>query len=343
MGDITIKNFRFLSSNKYYTIHGKMWIPKGKVKAIVQISHGMAEYIERYDGFAGFLADKGILVVGNDHMGHGQSINDKDDLGYFSVPFTSDKGICGGRIPCRFFGSSNSMLHSRRLDKFSSSSLVVCDLLKVTKMVKKRYPGVPYILLGHSMGSFIARRYMMEYGDELDGAIIMGTGNQPKHTVLAAGIICEIAKIFRGDRHRSRLIDRLMFGSYNNGIDNPSGKNAWLSTDEEQVAKYDADDKCGFIFTLNGLSALFSTIRFVQREKNIARLPKDIRILIVSGDRDPVGGFGAQVKEVYRIYSEHGVKDISLKLYEGCRHEILNETIKESVYEDIYQWIKCML
>lgn len=142
-----------------------MWIPDRDVEAVLQISHGMAEHIDRYDEFARYLAARGILVVGNNHMGHGNSIVNKDDLGYFAIPI---KGM-----------------NKRKAENYSSSADLVKDLVHITKTVKKHYPGVPYILLGHSMGSFIARRYLMEYGNELDGIIIMGTGNQPEAVVNA--------------------------------------------------------------------------------------------------------------------------------------------------------------
>ena len=317
--DIKVKDFEFMSSNTYYTIHGKMWIPKHDVIAVVQISHGMAEHIDRYDEFARFLAKRNILVVGNDHMGHGKSINTKDDLGYFSIPV---KGLA-----------------KNLRERYSGSGLAVRDLHKVTRMVKKHYPGVPYILFGHSMGSFLARRYMMEYGNELDSAILMGTGNQPKSEVALGLALCSITALLKGDRYRSTLFNKVMFGNYNRKIKNNTSCNAWITSDNDRLKMYEEDELCGFTFTMNGLKALFSTIRYIENPKNIEKIPVDMKLLLLSGAEDPVGDYGKQVKQVYGDYTKHGVKDISVRIYNGCRHELLNEKIRDVVYEDIYDWL----
>lgn len=320
MDGIRIKEFVFLSSNMYTDIHGKMWIPDTEIRAIVQISHGMAEHIDRYDEFARFLAKNGILVVGNDHMGHGKSINSEEDLGYFSIPI---KGLCG-----------------KARENYSSSALTVKDLCHITKIVKKHYPGVPYILLGHSMGSFLARRYLMQYGKELDGIIIMGTGNQSALKVYTAKMLNKIISLIKGERYRSKLLNKLMFGAYNRKIKNHKGDNDWVTSDEGKLKEYDSDSRCGFVFTMNGIEALLSTIQYIINPRNIAKIPTDVKMLIISGTDDPVGDYGEAVKEVYKIYSEHGVEGITIKLYEECRHELLNEKVRDVVYKDILDWIE---
>lgn len=320
MDGIKIKEFVFLSSNMYTDIHGKMWIPDTKIKAIVQISHGMAEHIDRYDDFARFLAKNGILVVGNDHMGHGKSINSEDDLGYFSIPI---KG-----------------LHGKRRENYSSSALAVKDLCHITKIVKKHYPGVLYILLGHSMGSFLARRYLMQYGKELDGIIIMGTGNQSALKIYTAKMLNKVISLIKGERYRSKLLNKLMFGAYNRKIKNHKGDNDWVTSDKEKLKEYDSDNRCGFVFTMNGIEALLSTIQYIINPHNIAKIPTDVKMLIVSGTDDPVGDYGEAVKEVHKVYSEHGVESITIKLYEECRHELLNEKVRNIVYKDILDWIE---
>lgn len=319
MSEIKVKDFKFLSSNKYTEIHGKMWIPGKKAVAILQISHGMAEHIERYDEFARYLAEKGILVVGNNHMGHGNSIVTKDDLGYFAIP------IIG--------------MNKEKTEKYSSSETVVKDLLHITKIVKKHFPDIPYILMGHSMGSFIARRYLMEYGNELDGIIIMGTGNQPATVVKAGLSMTKMLMKIKGDRYRSDFVYKMMFGTYNKKIDNSKTGNEWICSDEETLKKYEEDELCGFKFTLNGYEALLSTIKYVINPENIEKIPKDVKMLINAGKDDPVGAYGEAVKQVYETYMSYGVKDIKLTLYDGFRHEILNETNRQKVYNDIYMWI----
>ncbi len=319
MGDIRIKNFEFLSSNNYYNIHGVMWIPEGEVKAIVQISHGMAEYIERYDEFARFLAKQGILVVGNDHMGHGKSINEESDLGYFSVP------ILG--------------LPKKYKERFSSGALAVKDLHRITLQVKKHYKNVPYILLGHSMGSFLARRYMMEYGKDIDGAILIGTGNSSEqHIKMGKTLLNTIGKV-KGDRYKSKLAYDVMYAGYNERIENRVSDNAWICSDDVVVEKYDNDPKCGFMFPINGLKALVWTIGYVTQPEHIEMIPKDIKTLFLSGEEDPVGGYGEEVKIAYENMKIAGVTDVKMKLYKGMRHEILNETRKQVVYNDICKWI----
>lgn len=320
MENIRTKEFEFLSSNKYVDIHGKMWIPDTEIRAVVQISHGMAEHIERYGDFAGFLAKNGILVVGNDHMGHGKSINTEDDLGYFAIPV---KGI-----------------HGRKKEKYSSSSLTVKDLHHITKTVKKHYPGIPYILLGHSMGSFLARRYLMQYGEELDGIIIMGTGNQSALKVYTAKVISKIISAVKGERYRSKTLNKIMFGAYNRRIKKHKGINDWVTSDAGKLAEYDSDDRCGFIFTMNGIDALLSTIQYIIKPEHIEKIPTDVNMLILSGTDDPVGDYGTSVKKVYEEYSKHGVKDITVKLYDGCRHELINEKARDIVYADILDWIE---
>ena len=317
--NVVVKEFEFPSNSAYTTIHGKFWIPQGDIKCVLQISHGMSEYIDRYDEFARYLAARGILVVGNDHMGHGDSINSKDEFGYFAP---KEWGV-----PRKEKGER------------SSSYYTVKDLLEVTKLAKKEAPGVPYVLLGHSMGSFLARRYMMEYGEEIDGAIIMGTGNQPKPLLNTAIGVSNFLRAARGPRHRSKAFAYLMFGSYNKKIEDSNNPYDWVTSDEEKLEKYNSDERSGFLFTMNGIETLLATIKYIQKERNIANIPKDIKMFFVSGEEDPVGEYGKQVEFVYNQYKEAGIKDISIKLYPGCRHEILNEVNRQEVYEDLYNWL----
>lgn len=317
---VKIKVFHFPSSNNYTEIYGKAWIPEGEVKAIVQISHGMQEHIGRYDEFARFFAEKGILVIGNDHMGHGKSVYQEEDMGYFSIPI---KGLKG-----------KAALNN------NSNAYVVRDLHRITKVMKKRYPGIPYILLGHSMGSFMVERYIMEYGKDVDGAIIVGTGNYTKATLKTGKALIKSLSMIYGERYRSELVNEIMFGKYNMRIDNQKTKLDWMCSDPEVIETYLSDDKCGILFTLNGFEALLSAIEYSVDVDNIKKIPKDLKILFASGSEDPVGGYGEHVKELYETYKEVGIKDVSLELYEGCRHEILNEVIKKTVYADMYDWIK---
>lgn len=320
MCEIKEKEYSFLSNNKYVDIHVKMWIPQEKIKAIVQISHGMAEHIERYDEFARFLASNGVLVVGNDHMGHGDSVNSEEDYGYFAIPVIGIKGA--------------------KKERFSSSSLAVKDLLQVTRTVKKHYPGIPYYLFGHSMGSMFVQRYAMQYGKEIDGIILAGIVYCDSKKVMMGKMLCKLITLIKGERHRSKIFYFLVFGSYLKKIKNRKTRYDWFTSDEESINKYMEDEKCGFIFTMNGFEALISTMGYIQEEHHINKIPKDLKVLIMSGKEDPCGNYGEYINELCNLYNDHSIEDVTIKSYENCRHEILNEKNKESVFEDIYNWIE---
>lgn len=305
---MTKKTFTFQSSNGKNTIAGMMWLPDYAPRAILQISHGMMEYIERYQDFAAFLVGHGILVVGNDHLGHGGSVEDVDGYGYF-----------GGRDGGHF---------------------VVEDLCHLTRFIKNEYPDIPYFLLGHSMGSFMVRRYVMGYGNQIDGVIIMGTGQQNIATVRMGKILIALVRALRGDHHRSKLLDRAMFGNYDKKIVKKRTGYDWLTTDEKVVDQYAADPRCTFLFTTNGNLGLMNTILYIRKKKHICKVPKKLPMLIVAGKEDPVGGYGRDVEKYYSEMCAYGMKDIKCHIYDGMRHEILNETDRMQVYEDILNWLE---
>ena len=290
-------------------LHVVIWEPDVPVTAVVQISHGMIEYVRRYDQFAKYLNSFGILVLGNDHLGHGETVKNDDDFGYFC--------------------------------KRNMSETVVEDLYKVTLMAKKYYPDVPYFLLGHSMGSFMVRRYIMTYGDVLDGAIISGTGSQQRYVLNAAKVLASLSQTFKGDRYRSKMLIKLFFSKNNNRISNPRTENDWLTKDETIVDQYNADKFCTFSFTVNGYRTVLDVLTFIQNPKNIDKIPKKLPILFIAGEEDPVGNYGKAVKFVYQTYVHAGIQDVSIKLYENDRHELLNETDKEIVYADLKNWLIC--
>lgn len=292
-------------------LHVVIWEPNIQVIGVVQISHGMIEYIKRYDEFARYLNQYGILVVGNDHLGHGETAKTDDDRGYFC---------------------SDNM-----------SETVVEDLYKITCFAKKNYPDVPYFLFGHSMGSFMARRYIMTYGNELDGVIISGTGNQSGSVLKAGKIMVSLTKLFKGDRYRSRMLKNMFFSKFNARIPNVRTSNDWLTKDEAIVDKYNADKYCTYSFTVNGYRTLLEVLSFIQNENNIEKIPKNLPVFLIAGEEDPVGNYGKAVKNVYEIYEQAGIEDISIKLYKDDRHELINETDKEDIYEDIRGWMVCHL
>ncbi len=304
------EEFRFRSTNNAVDVRAVKYIPDEKPIAILQIAHGMVEFIDRYDGFAEYLCSKGFLVTGNDHIGHGGSVNSEEDWGYF--------GEDGNR---------------HLLD----------DMHELTKIIKKEYPELPFFLLGHSMGSFYARQYLGEYGNELRGAIIMGTGFEPLFKVKSGMALCKTIAAFKGWRHRSDLVNNIAFGSYGKKFEPLRTRADWLSKDEAIVDWYVNEPRCSFKFTLNGYYEMFKGIARLHDKALLANVPKDLPILVVSGEDDPVGSFGKEVEATVKSLKDAGVKNVEMKLYPGDRHEILNETDKEVVYVDLYQWLSNLI
>ncbi len=301
-------DFTYLSNDGKTNIHAVEWKPEGEISAVLQISHGMAEYIMRYNDFAEFLNAHGVLVVGNDHLGHGESVTAKDDLGYFSED--------------------------------NANQTVLDDIHKLVSLTKGKYPDVPYILMGHSMGSFYARQYLAVYGGELNAAIIMGTGYQAPALVGAGKCFTRIIALFHGWKYRSKFMDNLVFASNNNAIQNSRTPLDWLSRKTELVDAYIADELCGFGFTLNAYRGMFDCLGNIVKPNFLAKMPKDLPVLFVSGDADPVGGNGGEgVKKVFSLFKDAGMKNPEIKLYHEYRHEILNELENEIVYKDILDFI----
>jgi len=302
------EDFYFPSRDNHTQIHAVRWIPESeKPICIVQIVHGMAEYVERYEDFARFLTDKNILVTGDDHLGHGKSIREDKNPGYFCEQ--------------------------------DPATVVVRDVHRLKKMTQEKYPGVPYIIFGHSMGSFITRNYLCRYGSGINGAIICGTGMQPKALVNISKFVAKLQQMFMGDNHISNFIDKVAFGAYNDKIENPRTSKDWLTRDEAVVDAYLMDPLCGFTFTVNGFRTLFELISRIQKKKNLEKIPKELPVFVISGDADPVGDYGQGVKAAYDSLETLGMTNLSIKLYSGGRHELINEIDKQQVYDDIWNWL----
>lgn len=285
-----------------------VWETQNTPKAIMQISHGMIEYMDRYDEFAEFLNSRDILVIGNDHLGHGPAVKSDDDLGYFGP---------------------------------GKNITVVNDLHAVTEYAKKTYgDNIPFVLFGHSMGSFMAREYIMTYGNEIDAAIICGTGYTPRAVLGFGRALTSIIGVIKGEKNHPSLIQKIAFGAYLKKIPNAKTGSDWLSRDEEIVNKYINGKYTTFTFSVNGYKTLFGALAFIEKKANIKKTPTDLPIFMIAGDEDPVGNYGQGVKIVYNQYKSLGVKDLVLKLYEGYRHEIHNEIGREIVYEDVASYIE---
>lgn len=275
--------------------------------AILQIVHGMAEYIERYDAFASYLTKANILVVGHDHLGHGDSVNQNNPLyGYFS--------------------------------KKDGPRVLVEDVYTVTNAIQKNYPDVPYFILGHSMGSFVLRNYLKKYGDLVSGAIIMGTGGPRPELNLVLPLLHSLNQV--APKKENKTIDQLAFGSYANAFDENFSSFDWLSKNPDNVLNYIEDPKLGFVFTNNAFWTLFTLIKQATQKDWMTPIPTTLPILLVSGEEDPVGQMGKGPRKVAKELSEHGFTDVSLRLYAQLRHEILNEIEAPFIYADLLEWLK---
>ena len=288
-------------------IHACRWVPEGQPRAVVQILHGIAEFVERYDDFANFLNDQGVLVVAEDHMGHGQSINGDGIQGYFH----------GGWFTA------------------------VEDSMQLMADTKAEYPDVPYILFGHSMGSFMARTILARYPDSgIAGAIICGSAWMPGGVVGAgktvAGLICKTS----GERNPSPFLQKMMFGGYNKKIEHPRTPSDWLTRDNQIVDAYEADPLCGFIPSAGLVRDMMEGLQYIHDPKNLNAMKKDLPVYFIAGGDDPVGGYGDGVRRAAEEFKKHGMERIGVKIYPLCRHEIHNEINKQEVYEDVGNWIE---
>ncbi len=303
----TFKDFYFNSSTGKNKIHARMCVPDTEPRAIVQIIHGIAEYIGRYDEFMSFLADNGIIAVGTDHLGHGKSIESEEQTGFFAY----DNGW----------------------------DYVVRDEEVLRLAMHENYPELPIIVFGHSMGSFMTRTLLIRYPDAFNAAIISGTGNQGAALVNGGLFMGNLVTGLRGAHHYSKFLNNLAFGSYNKIYDNPKTEYDWLSRDETNVQKYIDDPLCGFIPSCSLFRDMMTGVKFITNKKNLTAMNKDMPVYFMSGDMDPVGECGKGVQKAYNNFLEAGMKDVSIKLYPGGRHEMLNEINKDEVYADILAWL----
>ena len=302
------KQIYYPSSDGKTKLHGIIWEPETAPRAILQISHGMVEYVERYEGFANFLNEHGILVAGNDHLGHGKSYTEEWQKGYFA----KEKGdICA-----------------------------LQDLHRMTLLLQKKYPDIPHFLFGHSMGSFFARRYLCMYPNEIDGAIICGTGWKPSLILKGGLMVVKLLGLLRGDKYRSAFVTKLAFGSINKAFEPVKTSKDWLSRNEIEVQKYIDDPKCGFLFTLNGYRVLFRSMLLAQDKNLLQNMDEDLPVLFISGEMDAVGDFGKGVKKAVNAFHQSGMEDVECILYPDCRHELVNELNKEEVFRDVLEWLE---
>ncbi len=301
--------FYFPSKDGNTEIHTMEWKPQGEVTAVLQICHGMIEYVGRYEEFAEFLCEKGYYVVGNDHLGHGKSVQAKSEYGFFNEKYGN---VC-----------------------------VLGDMHTLRQRTMKKYPDVPYFMLGHSMGSSLLRQYIQMYGNGLSGVILMGTvADHGKASLLFGKRLCRLMAAFRGWHYRSKMVDNLAIGGYNKKFKPAHTRADWITSDFERLEAYASDPLCSFRFTVNAYYNMFLGMLSTQRKEGVYMIPKSLPVLFVSGAEDPVGEFGKGVRKIYEKYRAAGIQDVTLRLYVGDRHEILNETDREQVFEDLLEWLE---
>ena len=303
-----MKEFYFPVRNNT-RIHCCQWVPEGKPRGILQLVHGIAEYAARYDELAKVFTDHGFVVVGEDHMGHGGSISKDIPQGCFAEGWLT----------------------------------AVSDTYRLMQMTKEEYPDLPYVIYGHSMGSFMTRTLLYTYPDAgLKAAVLSGTGWMPKLVLKSGRAVCRMEGR-KGMNETSATVDRLMFGSYNKGYENPRTPFDWLSRDDAEVDKYIADPLLGFSASVGLSYEMLGGMLMNEDKKNLEKMPKDLPVLFVSGDKDPVGSNGKGVTQAYEAFKTAGMKDVTLKLYPGGRHEMHNETNRAELHADVLAFLDRVL
>lgn len=276
--------------------------PKGEAKGIVQISHGMAEHKERYYDFMKYLSENGYICVIHDHRGHGASVKDKKDLGYF---------------------------YSENID------FIVDDLYKITKYIKNKYPNLKVTLFSHSMGTLVARNYLKKYDDEINKIILCGPPT--KNSLSTVGIIiAEILNLFYKKNTPNKILNNMTFGNYNK---KEKLENGWISENIENVKNYNEDKLCGYIFTTNGFINLYKLMKKAFDKKDWKLKNKELKSYVIAGENDPVIQNKIKFEKLVKFLKEIGYRNVKAKLYKNMKHEILNEKDNKKVYEDILNFI----
>lgn len=283
---------------------------------MVQIVHGMSEHVERYAEFAAFLCEQGFAVCANDHIGHGKTAASASDLGH--MPLEAGEDVLVADVQA---------LREIALERLSTQ----CDM---------RVSGIPYVIFGHSMGSFITRVFLTRHAFGVRAAILCGTGHQARALSSAGKALTSALAKRHGERYVSELVDGLGAGSYAKAIKDAKTDVDWLATDPEVVAEYQRDPLCGQPFTVGAYHTLASLVSDATDPRLARKVPHALPLLFIAGDQDPVGECGAGVHRAAEMYRKAGVERVSEKLYPGMRHEILNEPVRGEVHCDVLAWLE---
>ncbi len=298
------RTFTYPSSDGIHEIFAREWLPEGEIRAVVQLVHGVGEHMGRYDRFARFLNEHGMAVYGADHLGHGRT---ESERGWFAEQ--------------------------------DGWRLVVQDVRCLRELAGEKHPGVPYIMLGHSMGSFLARTYLIDWPGTLDGVILSGTGQEKAALVTAGKAISAMIGAVKGTKYRSKLVYGLSMGAYNKKFSPVRTGADWISRDEAVVDAYVADP-LRTASTVGLFRDMMGGLQYIAKPSNLAKMDKDTPVYFFSGDADPVGDMGRGVRKVYDMFKRAGCREVEIKLYEGGRHEMLNELNYQQVQKDTLAWIE---
>lgn len=302
---ITLEKIPFTSvAGRPLTLY--LWQTDAPCRGVIQLVHGMAEHIARYDRLARALCAAGYTVAGHSHLGHGEDARE-DELG--------------------FFGRKDGWDH------------LVEDVHAAHEMLLTRFPGQHFAILGHSMGSFVTREYLLRYGGDLTAAVICGTGWFPGPLCSVARAAAALCGTFGGWQKPAPLVDRLMSKDNNKAFAPARTPFDWLSRDTAEVDKYIADPRCGFLFTARGYYDMFTGLKNLSRLHRLAALPGDLPVLFISGDADPIGTQGKGVNTVAQQFRNAGVRDVTVRLYPGARHELFNETNRDEITAELIDWL----
>lgn len=297
---------KIASKDSKNSLNTVIWETEKEPVGVLQIVHGMAEYIDRYDDFAKYMTEHGFNVIGHDHLGHGYSVSDERDYGFFAEE--------------------------------NGDKIIIEDMHSVTQYAKEKWEELPNFILGHSMGSFCLRQYLTKYSNDVFGAIIMGTGWIPSAAALLGKTIATNTCKSKGSHTVNPLLIKLTLEPYNKPFAPARTNCDWLSRDEKQVDLYVNDKLCGFDFTAGAYKDFFTVLEKIAKNKQLIGMRKSLPILITSGSVDPVGGKKA-CEKLNAQYKRCGIDDVTLKLWENDRHEILNELDKSDVYDYICTWL----
>lgn len=297
-------NFKY-SAKDGKIINAYSWDNAEQIKGVVQIFHGMSEHALRYHHFALFLNKNGFAVFANDHRGHGKTASDINEL-----------GIIGN-------------------DGFN---MIVDDEYSLYLQIREKYTHQPVFVLGHSFGSFVAQQYITRFGKEISGVILSGSALQKGIDITLGRQIAAVQRLF-GEHKKSYLLSKLSFGNYNKRIPNAKHEFSWLSTDEEEVVKYEQDPFCGTVASIGFYYYMLKAFKDIYSKDRLCNIPQTLPMLILSGEQDPVGSYGKRVKKLHQLYEKQGLRNVKIKLYPEMRHEILNEQNRLEVYNDILNWL----